>query len=407
MFRFTTGDKMIINHMAYLDADDMEVIHSKLTTVYDNNVITTIPSCDCGVTKGRYMLGTQCPECGESCKDPRDKINPILWFEAFSKDTPFINPAFWNSLTKLLSRKIDLLRWLSDPRYNPKVTIPNYILLAKSEILGGKRDYRRLVNNLKPLFEYFIDSTELKSKRSHSDIVALYKIYLDHTEDITSNYLPILNKKLFVIENTTKGKYTSLVLGDILDAITTWLKASSKGTPRNQRSLTTGSVVAKLADLYIKYYDRYLLGKPGSFRKHIYGARSHFTFRTVISASSGKHRHNEIIPPWIVSLTTYRPHMLNKLIKRGYAYKAADELLNKSISIYNPIIEELQRELITESPYPQGLPVIASRNPELLQGSSQFMYIPRFNTDPRILTTSFSPLSAKAPHADSSRLPVI
>jgi len=347
-FKFSTGDKLIINHMAYLDSDDMDIIQNKLTTVYDSDAISTIPSCDCGVTRGRYMLGIECPECGSECKDPRDKVNPVLWFESLAKDLPFINPAFWNSVTRMLSKKADLLRWLSDPRYNPRVAIPNYILLAKQEILGGERDYGRVVKNMELLLEYFINSSEIKAKRIHSDLVELLKIYREHKDDITSTYLPIFNKKLFVIEKTAKGRYTSLVLGDILDAITAWLKVSSEESSHAQKSIATGSMVSKLAELYMKYYDIYLLGKPGSFRKHIYGARSHFTFRTVISAASGKHKHNEIVPPWVVALTTYRPHMMNLLINRGLNYRDADNLLNKSISQYDPLIEELQNELVAK-----------------------------------------------------------
>lgn len=399
-FRFSEGDKIIINHLSYIDSNDMNFIQNKLTTVYDTDTISMVPCCDCGHTSGRYLLGMMCPDCNTICVDPKEKTKPLLWFEKLDNNMPFINPAFWNNLAKLLSRSVDYLRWLSDPQYNPGTTIPNYILLAKKEVLGDVRGYYELVNNLGPLLDYLVNSTELKSKTTYDELVCLREIYIRHSEDVLSSYLPILNKKLFVIENTTKGKYTNLVLGDIIDAITMWLKAADDNVSLRKKSIATGTVLAKLADMYIKYYDKYLLKKPGIFRKHVYGARSHFTFRTVISASKGKHKHNEVIPPWVISVTTYRPHLLNKLIARKFSYKEADKLLNTAITQYDPLIAELQNELIAESPYRQGLPLLVTRNPSLLQGSSQFMFIPRFNQDPRVLTTSFSPLAAKACNAD-------
>ena len=399
-FRFTTGDKLIINHLAYLDSKDMDTIKKKLTTVYEGDIISTLPVCDCGVTKGRYLLNRECPECGSICKDPKDKTTPILWFEALAEDLKFINPAFWNSITTMLSKRTDLLRWLSDPRYVSNVTVPNYIILAKNEILHGQRDYRMLVNNFGPLLDYFITSTEVKAKSWYNELKTLRDIFYQRQDELLSTYLPVLNKKLFVIENTTKGTYTSLVLGDILDVITIWLKASPDTVSPRQKSITTGMVVGKLSALYIKYYKAYLLGKPGSLRKHCYGARSHFTFRSVITASTGVHRHNEIIPPWVISLSTYRPHILNKLIRKGYSYLEADNIMSKSIFAFHPDIKAAQDELIAESPYPQGLPVLCNRNPSLLQGATQMMFIPYFNSNPKVLTTTLSPLAAKAPNAD-------
>jgi len=361
-FRFTTGNKLIVNHLTYMDSNDMDHINNRLTTIYNGDTIITAPHCDCGMLKGRYLLGVECHECETLCEDPKDKTKPELWFESLDGSLPFINPFFWNMLNNALPGRINVLRWLSDIRYNPKGVIPNYAILAKESVLNGNRSYIEILNNMDDLLAYLVNSTELKTKSTHSDLVLLKGIHKDHKQDIYSNYLPILNKKLFVVENTTKGIYTNLVLGDIKDAIIAWLKASKPDTTYNTKISSTGTLVNKLAELYIKYYSKYLISKPGIFRKHVYGGRSHFTFRTVITATCGKHKHNEIVVPWLISLTTYRPHMLNKLVKRGYSYKDADNLINKHMMSYHPVIKEIQQELIDESPHEQGLPVIVNRN---------------------------------------------
>jgi len=399
-FRFTTGDKLIVNHLTYLDSKDMEVIQNKLMTVYSEESVTTIPSCDCGVTRGRFRIGHECLDCGTTCRDPKDKVDPLLWLEALSDDLKFINPSFWNNLGRALGRGVNHLRWLVDPRFVHPGKIPGYIHILRDTIMDGDRSYQTFLAKLDEIMVYFVNSTELKGKSSYDSLVQLHEDYVNHKSDLLSNYMPIPNKKLFVMENTTKGKYTNLVMGDMLDVISTWLKAASPGITPRQASNYTGSVVAKLAELYVKYYDRYLLSKPGAFRKHVYGTRSHFTFRTVIMASTGKHKHNEVVPPWLVALVTYRPHMMNKLVRRGYSYKDADAMLNKHVFTYHPVLDEIMKELVSESPHEQGLPVIINRNPSLFAGSTQSLFIPRFNNDPHVLGMTFSPLIAKSPNAD-------
>ena len=406
-FRFTEGDKLIINDLSYIDSKDMDFIHTKLTTVYDNATISTIPTCDCGALKSKYLLGVECQECSTVCTDPRDSKQPYLWFGKLQDNLPFINPAFWNSLITVMPGKLDGLRWLSDPTYNPPVNIPNYLLLINKDIMDNTRSYATMLERLPQILDYLVVSPDVTSKSGKSDIVKLRHYYAKYQRDILSTYLPLPNKKQFVIENTTKGKYTNLVLGDAIDIVTNWLRNSTADTPAKKQGIATATLIHRLVKMYNKQYGDFLVSKQGSFRKHVYGGRSHFTFRTVISAETGKHRINEIVPPWVVLVTVFRPHVLNKLIRRGYSYMDADRLLTRSISVYSPIIDEIQQELISESPYEQGIPCILNRNPSLHQSSALLMYIPRFNIDPKTLVTTLSPLVAKMPNADFDQRLVI
>ena len=127
----------------------------------------------------------------------------------------------------------------------------------------------------------------------------------------------------------------------------------------------TGSLVSSLATVYNKYFEDYLVRKEGIFRKHVYGARSHFTFRFVIVSVPGPHKKDEIHVPWVAGPTAFRPHLLNKLTRRGYTYKEANKILYRSVKKYDPLIAELLQELIDESPY-RGIPAIINRNPNRL-----------------------------------------
>ena len=146
--------------------------------------------------------------------------------------------------------------------------------------------------------------------------------------------------------------------------------------------------------MYNKYFEDYLVRKEGIFRKHVYGARSHFTFRFVIVSVPGPHKKDEIHVPWVAGPTAFRPHLLNKLTRRGYTYKEANKILYRSVKKYDPLIAELLQELIDESPY-RGIPAIINRNPSLKQGSTQLVYITKFKDKPDEFTLDLSQLVVK------------
>jgi len=400
-FHYTEGEKIVINQLAYMDSGDMESVYDKLTTIYNNDIMDTVPRCECGATYGRYNIGRECHECSSVVIDPKDKKKPILWLESLSPELPFINPSFWTMLNNIINKDRNYLRWLVDSNAaNPTKKVPN-VVLGILQIMDGKRDYKALLDNLDNIFKYLLNSSEMKAKVNYPNLKLCYEIYISNKEDIFSRYMPLPNKNLFVTENTTKGKYTNLVLGDMVDVVTQWMKASTPGLTVSKQIRYTGLVVSKLSTLYVSYFKKFLLGKPGAFRKHVYGGRSHFTFRCVISEAIGKHQHDETTVPWVISLTTFRPHVLNKMItKYGFSYRDATRKITESIYNYDPIIDKIQDELIAESFHPRGIPVVINRNPSLKRGSSQLMYINGFCKNPKTLTATFSPLSAKSPNAD-------
>jgi DNA-directed RNA polymerase beta' subunit len=140
--------------------------------------------------------------------------------------------------------------------------------------------------------------------------------------------------------------------------------------------------------------------KPGSMRKHLYGTRSHFTFRGVITSFSSSLPYDDLHVPWQILTTAFRPHVLNKLInKYNYTHEAASDLLFRSTLKFNKLIATIGEELIAESKY-KGIPVILHRNPSLLLGSAVLRYITIFKTDPIDTTIGCSILGMKSSNAD-------
>lgn len=395
-----TGPKIIVNDLSMHNIDDIEAINKELMTVYNSDVIETVPSCDCGATKGAYLLGKICPVCSGTVTDPMDKREPLLWLVPLHPDAKFVNPHFWLMFKKLLHKDFDCLRWLSDTSYNPPIKHPPY-LAGMLDVLGGIRSYVNTINNFDKLFVYLLNHSKFKEYDRRETLTMLYDLYKEKKNDILVSHIPIINKKLFVMEVTTKGKFTNLTVAGTIDLIMSWIKASNDKTKTDRKIWNaTATAMSKLADIYYSHYGSYLVDKSGNFRKHVFGARSHFTFRTVIVSIPGRHEYDEIHVPWAIGVTAFRPHLLNKLVtKRGYTYKLANSLLYRSVKKYEPIIDELLNELIKESPY-NGIPVIEQRNPSLLQGSGQTKRITKFKTDPMDNTTGTSTLCIKAPNGD-------
>lgn len=401
-FRSTHGDKIIINDLNYFSMADKEKLNKNLMTVYDNtDVISIKPSCDCGKTCGRYLIGKLCPHCGTSCAEPHEKVLPLLWLRAIDEDNLFLNPTMWLMMKNLLYSKADCMRYLCDVKYNPPVEIPPYVISIKDQILNGDRIYSKTIRHLKEILTFLLGVSKYKTPEKQEEIMLLIKIIQENEDAVYSHYLPIVNKKLFVIENTTKGKYVNLTSSDIIDVVMNWVKLCSEDinlTPK-QISSTIAVVMSSLSSLYNNYFKDAITGKSGMFRKHVYGTRSHFTYRCVIVSRPGEHAYDEVVAPWTIGVSVFRPHLLSKLQKRGFNYKQANQLLFKACKSWDPIISELLNELISESPY-RGIPITTLRNPSLLIGSVMLMYIVAFKQDPKDYGMEISQLVIKNCNGD-------
>ena len=250
-------------------------------------------------------------------------------------------------VSSVKSSNKDYLRWLSDDKYNPRVKIPPYILTLK-ELLGGVRSYKNTISHFEKIISFLISIPKFKAPNKQRELKELLKLYREHKEDIFSEYLPIVNKKLFVMENTNKGKFINLAASDAIEVVMGWLSVVSlnKDNPKKEEVMTCRSV-SNLSTLFHTYLKQYITTKYGWIRKHNVATRCYFSCRCVITSRPGSHKYDEIEMPWVIGPTVFRPHILNKLInQRGFSYKDAVTLLNRSIKKYEPLIDEILNELI-------------------------------------------------------------
>lgn len=401
-FRSTPGTKIIINDLNILSLENRNKISESILTVYDNtDVLSTKPSCECGATQGRYLLGRVCRECGTECKEPHSKLYPLLWLKSLRDDLPFVNPSFWCMLSSVMSSTTDYLRWLSDDKYNPRVKIPPYILTLK-ELLGGIRSYKNTIEHFERIIVFLLSIPKFKAPHKQRELKELLNLYKEHKEDIFSEYLPIVNKKLFVMENTNKGKFINLAASDAIEVVMGWLNVVSLHKDNlKKEEVMTCRAISNLSGLFHTYLKQYITSKYGWIRKHNIATRCYFSCRCVITSRPGSHKNDEIEMPWVIGPTVFRPHILNKLInQRHYAYQDAVRLLNRSIKKYEPVIDEILQELIDESPEGK-IPVTIQRNPSIKRGSAIRVFITKFKSDDiRDKTISLSQLVVKLGNGD-------
>lgn len=404
-FRATTGRKLIVNDFAYFSKEADHSIENALKTVYENtDTLSTKPCCDCGNLTGRYLVGQLCNICGTECREILDKVQPVLWLKSVHPGYKFLNPAFWLMLSNTIRKitELDVLRWVCDSTYNPNMlNIPDIVYGIRDHVLDGRRDYANTMSKLRDVIVYLAEIPKHKSNEKGKKFRALLNLYDTYQDILFSEYLPILNKRLFVVENTTKGKYMNIISGDTIDVVKTWQQlCSDPKISENKISRATGRVMNKLSVLYYNYFHKFLAKKSGLFRKNIYGAKSHFAFRCVVVSIAGQHRFDEIVAPWIVGLTTFRPHILNKLIKQGMAYKHASMKIFKACNKFDPDIHAILEELVRETPGGIGVPCILQRNPSLKAGSALLVYITKFRKDVSNFTLGISTLIVKPMNCD-------
>lgn len=157
--------------------------------------------------------------------------------------------------------------------------------------------------------------------------------------------------------------------------------------------------IDQLSNYYSEFYKEVAARKEGIFRKHVYGTRSHFSYRGVITSLTGMHEYDEVHLPWSIAVSLFQTHLTKKLYDLDFSPAEAEKLLNDYALEYNPLLDRLFNELISESEF-KGIPTLLGRNPSLERGSLQLFFITIIKPDVNDKTISISILSVTGFNAD-------
>jgi hypothetical protein len=420
---------LLLNDLPYVTKEDRAAFNSIIMTTYDNDVLSNVPSCACtgydeGL-KGMFNVGRLCKRCGFEVKHPsEDAIDLRTWMKVPDGIKGFIIPVVWVQLTNLLNpTSYNLLVWLTDSKSIPPLRITkdtkNRILYFES--IGWKRGLNSFIEN----FDQFLDILAIMTKKKKRAME--YINYLSTVKDrLFPQYLPMPNKALLVLENTQIGAFADRLT--VTGAIDAARNIASLSMPRSRPfsiEKVEGKVVSIIGNL-VSYYTssikNTLCSKKGWLRGQLFSSRSHFCLRAVITSLTDPHRYDELYIPWAQGLELLKVHIISILLKRGYSFSAAANLVESSGNVYVPLLDEIMEKIINDSKIPysvnnndnydsllnkpfdfgtsSGISSIFQRNPSMGRLSAQNQYITGVKKDVLDRTISMSPLATKGPNAD-------
>lgn len=390
---------IVLNHQEILTQEGREAFDRLLYTQYTEDTLSPTPTCQCGAIRGRYNIGLKCTSCLTYVEEPiKTEIEPIVWMAAPNKIKYLMPPIVWHMLvTKIKASGFSFVKWMTDPNYRPSGHIPQRLPWMLEQ--GHKRSYNYFIRNFEEvLHDLVFGDGRKKPNPTH---VYLYELCIKNKDKILVKHIPIPSKVAFIIEESAGSRWADKTMNLAIDAVRRMQETEQALDTLSIRNLE--SRITKILDSMGQFYYEYLRknwdGKTKIFRKHIFGARLHFTARAVITSITEVHDKSELHFPWSMSLQLFKIHIASKLIHRGFSAEAALSMINGHAYVYHPLLDEIFQELIHESKY-MGLPVIFQRNPTLSRASAQLLYVTKVKTNPADNTISNSILAISGANAD-------
>lgn len=391
----------IVNTFDLTSQEDLEKLNNLIYTSYSDDSLEILPSCDCGRLKGEYNVGVKCGDCGTFCLSITERpLESVLWIAAPKGVDALINPEVWIIFSEAMTISgVNVFEWLVNPMYKPSSDkeLPQ---IKKLREAGVKRGINFFYHNFDSIMNFVVEARIVRKQKvkKREELVRFVK---ENRHKIFSQHVPIPSKLAFITEKTPMGPYADTSMTPAVDAIRTISSIENGITPLNDRQIQSRAMqaIGLLANYYQTFFTDSLGPKSGWFRKHIFGSRLHFSFRAVISSLSRPHIYDECHLPWSLSVMFFKIHLISKLLKRGFTPNEAIKFLYEHTLKYHPLLDELFRELIDESPH-GGIPIILQRNPTLTRLSAQLLRVTQIKTDPDINTVSLSVLVLSGMNAD-------
>ena len=395
---------IIINDLPNSTEEERAYIRQLISTRYSSDMLSMVPSCHCGAIKGEYEVGVICDVCKTPVRSQiEEEIEPLVWFRRPQGVAPLINPAIYSMLSSRLTKSgFPILEYLTDSSFRTDKKIPPLLSKVMDLTIEGRpiqRGYNYFVEHFDAIIDALFTLREFSVPKGERDY--LRELIAWNRDRVFSDYLPLPNKALLVVESNEFGTYVSgtvIKAIDVMEMLTS-IDRRYSGHATRLRENRTAKAIARLVEVYEVFNKDNLSPKTGLFRRHIYATRSHFSGRVVISSITEAADYDEIYIPWPVGIVLLREHLINKLLRLGFSLNQAIGFLFAHTYKHHELLEQLFNELIEESPT-KSIPALLHRNPSLLQGSSQQVRITKVKTDLRDLTISFHILAVKAENAD-------
>jgi len=393
---------IIINDLPNSTTEDRDHIKRLVYTRYSGDMVSLLPSCRCGATKGEFTRNVICDRCDTPVVSTiENSIEPIIWFRKPEGVEKILSPIVWIMLENEFKKSgFSILQWLTDTSYSPQIKKPP--VLAKIIAAGVGRGYNNFVHNFWDIMSVLFGLNEFRKTRNQTNY--LLKFLEDNKDILFSDNIPLVNKSLLVVEKTPVGVFVDLATVPLaIEAIEMLVSIDRDFYDQSsqvKQNRTARAMYVLSCGFYYNHFKKHISGKPGMLRRNVGGAKVDYSARAVISSVTDAHRYDELLVPWGVGVVIFRPMLINKLMtKSGLELNSAIGLLMGHVHHFHPLIDKYLKEIISEAPGGR-YPIIFIRFPSLLQGSIQQMFIPYIKTDPTDKTFGTPILVTTAPNAD-------
>lgn len=401
MFDDLAEPPIIANDFDTRSMEKKQELNKFLFTKYEGDALSVLPTCDCGLVKGGWREGERCPQCNTVCQSIVERpLESSLWIRTPDGVAAFVNPTVWIILKRrLTTSNWSVLDWLTDKYYQGPPNQPQPIWVKKiqrAEIPRGLNSFYHNFDKIMQIlfcdgrpYQDILNWVEIEKREwDYYDTIKMITMYRDC---IFTPVLPIPSRVGFVVEANETGTYADKTITMAFNAMHTIISMDRtiRQLPLTGKESRTVKAMHQLCEFYETFAKETLSKKPGILRKHIFGIRLHFTARAVITSITAPHSYDELHVPWSVAIQLFHLHLMNKLFRLGYTQKQAEMFLRRYTFEYHPLVDQLFKELIAESPF-GGIPCIFQRNPSLARGSAQLLYIKHVKPDPKINTFSLS-----------------
>lgn len=397
---------IIANTIDTSTKDAREKFDAMLVTLYDCDTVRSAPQCSCGELKGLFHLGEQCDVCGDEVVEVFSKeVEADIWIVPLPGTGAFITPICWHILSRLMNVNsgFNSLLYLTDPYYRPTKPVNNRI----KYLMEDKGHKRGLSYFYEHFDEVMHDYIHFKSK-SIPKALRLLQQFVEHNRGkIFTRYLMVPNRILFPIEKSGKSNYGDKNMEGIIDGVRIIQECESRADTMSLKKMESRmvKVMEKFTKFHYEYVKSTIGGKPGIFRQHVLGGRWHFTTRAVVISIYEPHDFREVHYPWVSAINQFQIQLINKLIGRGLGLDEIHRLLKEHATRYHPLLDELFKELIDESPH-IGLPIILQRNPTIRRPSAILVYVTKVkpNTNDNTISMSIGNLTGLNADFDGDQL---
>ncbi len=385
---------IIINDYKTTSIEDKNFIKDLIYTKYDSDVLSSVPRCNCPSNAnpivGADRLGEMCPKCNSRVAAKfDDELQSILWVRAPDGVEPFLNPRIWQAIKMAFgNRRVDILLWLTNTSYNMKSGAKPDVI-QKIEQLGIKRGYNNFIRNFWDIITKISDMKEFRRKPAIKNLLAFLEM---NRSKLFTNYLPLPNRALFVVEPTNVEKtYMDLIGIGAIDAIAMMTSIDVPGQTialhaRENRTAKYQSASCLFQEQYLR---KNIAKKAGSYRKHNIASRMAPSFRAVITSVTDIHDFEQLVIPWNIAMTIFQPHLQNKMMKAGMTALEIQEIFNKYINKFDQRLYDAMIKIIYDYTE-KGFPTLWNRNPTLGRSSILMMFISDIKKDVNDPTVSMS-----------------